>query len=495
MTETSGAGSLAQLWRPAIRSEADLLRILALVTGIGWSILFIVVGLHYDLHMFGDGSIFSYSVAVADGWRIHWHNISCRLFVLLFCHLPAEAYVKLTADPRGGILIYGFLFFGAQLFGLVATYLLDRSRHRILFTYACGSTAILCPLVFGFPTEMWIAHALFWPTLAIVHFGRGPLAGPAAFIALLALILSHEGALIFATAILATLLLGNVRDLAWQRALTAGAAAVAIWIAIRLELPPDAYIAGVLAKAALNFIDLSSLALDPMRLLLVALAGYGLTLLALSWVKLERAHFYAAVAVVAVLTVHVLTSDAPIVGENRYYLRTALLTFTPILGTLAAAYAGAGEGRLQRALPQLRRLLNTLGSAVAIRCAAGALLVAMSVHVLETERFVAAWISYEDAVRKLATGTISDPALGDPRFVSANRIPERLNGLVWASTTHFLSVLVAPAFAPARLVVDPDANYFWLPCRTAAATSIGRRAVPLVTRQLVRKYACLHRKP
>jgi hypothetical protein len=251
----------------------------------------------------------------------------------------------------------------------------------------------------------------------------------------------------------------------------------------------------VLATAALNFIDLSSLTLDPMRLLLVSLAGYGLALLALSWAKLERAHFYAAVAVVSVLTVHVLTSDAPIVGENRYYLRTALLTFTPILGALAAAYAGTGESRLQLALPSLRRLLGTLASAVSIRCAAGAMLVAMSVHVLETERFVAAWISYEDAVRKLATGTISDPALGDQRFVSATRIPDRLNGLVWASTTHFLSILVAPAFAPARLVVDPGANYFWLPCRTAAANSVGRRAVPLVTRQLLRKYACLHRRP
>jgi hypothetical protein len=497
MTELSQATTASPGWRGrlAIGSEAQFLRLLVVLAGMAWAVLFIVVGLRYDLQMFGDGSIFSYSVAVADGWRIHWHNISCRLFVLLFCHLPAEAYVKLTADPRGGIVIYGFLFFGAQLFGLVATYVLDRSRHRILFTYACGSTATLCPLVFGFPTEMWIAHALFWPTLAIVHYGRGPLAGPAAFVALLALILSHEGALIFAAAILATLLLGKARNPAWQRPVTAGAAAVAIWIAVRLELPPDAYIAGVLATAALNFIDLSSLALDPMRTLLVALAGYGLALLALSWAKLERAHFYAALAVVSVLTVHVLTSDARIVGENRYYLRTALLTFTPVLGALAAAYAGGGEGRLQLALPYLQRLLRALNSAASIRCAAGAMLVAMSVHVLETERFVAAWTSYEEAVRKLATGTISDPALGDPRFVSANRIPEQLNGLVWASTTHFLSILVAPAFAPARLVVDPDANYFWLPCRTAAANSVGRRAVPLVTRQLVRKYACLHRRP
>jgi hypothetical protein len=69
-----------------------------------------------------------------------------------------------------------------------------------------------------------------------------------------------------------------------------------------------------------------------------------------------------------------------------------------------------------------------------------------------------------------------------------------LHGLVWASTTHFLSILLAPAFAPARLVIDPDANYFWLPCRAAAANAVGRRAVPLVTRQLLRKYACLHRR-
>jgi hypothetical protein len=157
----------------------------------------------------------------------------------------------------------------------------------------------------------------------------------------------------------------------------------------------------------------------------------------------------------------VLTADAPIVGENRYYLRTALLTFTPILGVLAAACAVAAEGRLVLALPYVRRLLGILRGTASVRFAAGALLVA--VHVLETERFVAAWIHYEEAVRKLATGTRSDPGLGDARFVSANRSPERLNGLVWASTTHFLSILVAPAFAPARLVVDADANYFCCP--------------------------------
>jgi hypothetical protein len=54
---------------------------------------------------------------------------------------------------------------------------------------------------------------------------------------------------------------------------------------------------------------------------------------------------------VAVLSDPVLTADAPSVGQNRYYLRTALLTFTPILEVLAAACAVAAEGRLALALP------------------------------------------------------------------------------------------------------------------------------------------------
>jgi hypothetical protein len=496
MTQTLGLGAGAAGWkdRPWLNSEADVLRRLLVTAGLTSSVLFIIVGLAFDLEMFGDGSIFSYSVAVADGWRIHWHNISCRVFVLLFCHLPAEAYVRLMADPRGGIVIYGFLFFGAQLFGLLATYLIDRSRRRILFSYACGSTAVLCPLVFGFPTEMWMAHALFWPALALLHHGRGRFAAPAQFALLLALMLCHEGALIFAVAILASLALRGVHDDAFRRGLAAGAVALAIWLAIRLELPPDAYIADVLANAAFNFIDPSSLLLEPMRLIALGLAGYAVALVGFSKVNRERAHLCAAIAAAVVLAVHMLLSDAPSVGENRYYLRTALLTFTPPLGVLAAARMLASEGRLSLMSPQLQSLLRLVHSAASLRFLAGATLVLLSVHALETERFVADWIQYEEAVRKLASGSISDPELGDARFVSANRIPPRLHGLVWASTTHFLSILLAPAFAPARLVIDPDANYFWLPCRAAAANAVGRRAVPLVTRQLLRKYACLHRR-
>jgi hypothetical protein len=82
---------------------------------------------------------------------------------------------------------------------------------------------------------------------------------------------------------------------------------------------------------------------------------------------------------------------------------------------------------------------------------------------------------------------------GGPRFVSSERIGAGLNRLSWSSTTHFLSVLVAPRFAPARLVVDPEANYFWRSCATATTNEKANRAIPVESRRLVRTYSCLHR--
>ena len=42
----------------ANRSDADLLRPLVVVAGLSWSVAFIVIGLGYQLELFGDGSIF-----------------------------------------------------------------------------------------------------------------------------------------------------------------------------------------------------------------------------------------------------------------------------------------------------------------------------------------------------------------------------------------------------------------------------------------------------
>ena len=117
----------------------------------------------------------------------------------------------------------------------------------------------------------------------------------------------------------------------------------------------------------------------------------------------------------------------------------------------------------------------------------------MAVHAVETAKFVSAWTDYKTAVRSLAGGAASAPRLGDPPFVSSDRISPDLNRLSWSSTAHFLSVLLAPGFTPARLVVDPRQGYFWLSCETAMENEKAPRAIPVESRWLVRMHACLHR--
>src|SRR5215472_12005817 len=259
------------------RPETHLLRTLAISAGICWSILFVVVGLGYGLQFYGDGSIFSYSIAVEAAWAFHWHNIPGRVFVYLFSYVPAETYVAVAGDSRGGIVIYGFLFFVAPLLGIIATWVADHSRGHTIFGSACGSTACLCPLIFGFPTEVWMAHALFWPTLTLCHYAPRRIGGTiAVFMALLALAFTHEGALIFVVTILATLLLRGRGDATFIRAACIFLVVLSIWILVRAIFPPDAYFAGMFERAALHVFDVSIFTCDLARLLFAVLATYAI---------------------------------------------------------------------------------------------------------------------------------------------------------------------------------------------------------------------------
>ena len=492
----SGPATVAYASRDVVssRSDVDVLRAFAIAAGICWSVLFVLIGLRYELQMYADGSIFSYAIAVRDAWAFHWHNISDRLFVYLFCHLPAETYVELAGDPYGGIVVYGFLFFVAPLLGLIATFAADRSRGRFIFSYACLSTACLCPLVFGFPTEMWMAHALFWPTLAVCHYARSSKGGIAlVFAMLLALIFTHEGALIFAVTIVATLSFRGVRDAAFVRPAGAFFVVLSIWAVVKAAFPPDPYIAIVLHTAALHVFDVTILAGHLALLLLITLASYGIVFYVVRRLSPVKASVCAASIVALGLGAHWLWFNDTLHTDNRYYLRTVLLIATPVLGVLAAAYALRADGRLNFAIPFMRRPMAAVAIDAVTRSAAGAIVLVTLVHIVETEKFVRAWRDYQAAVRTLATGALSDPALGDPHFVSSDRIGPELNRLSWSSTTHFLSVLVTPRFAPVRLVIDPNADYFWLSCTTATANQEADRTVPAESRRLVRVHACLHR--
>jgi len=475
---------------PSIPFGARGLRRLIVATGLCWSVAFVAIALSCRLELYGDGAMFSYAVAVRDVWAFHWHNISGRSSVFLFSLLPAETMVAATGSPWAGIITYGLLFYSAPLIGLILTYAADRSRDRSIFVYACCSTALLCPLVFGFPTEMWLAHALFWPALAISHYAKQTLPGAVlVFVALLALAFTHEGSLVLLFAIVATLAGHGLRNPLFLRAMTCLVATVILAALSKFVLPPDDYYAGVLLRAALHFFDPDIFKVEVVLLLLAALAAYGAIFAMISKLSPDRACIYTPGIVLAALAVYWLQFDHSVHASSRYYLRTALVLLTPAFGAMAALSAGDGVG-----FPPLARLQLALSTPThrALCLLTGAFLLVTLIHAVETAKFVSAWADYRTAVAALATGQEADPALGNSNFVSSQRIPPGLDALSWFSTIPYLSVILAN-FSPTRLVIDPAGNYFWLSCATATQNRDAARAVPVQARELVRIYSCLHR--
>ena len=477
---------------PAIRSDSDILRALVVGIALCWSVAFVVIALGYELELYADGAMFSYAVAVQDVWAFHWHNISGRMSVYFLSLLPGEIYVGLSGNPDAGIVVYGLLFYVAPLAGLIGTFVADRSCGRVIFVYACCSTALLCPLIFGFPTEMWLAHALFWPTLAVCHFTRQTTASTAlVFVMMMTLAFTHEGALVLASSIVVTLAPRGLRDASFLRAAAALGAVMAMSAAVKLLLPPDDYYAEVFARAALHFFDLSIFGVGVVIVLLSVLAAYGVLLLLFARLSPDRAFLYAAAMVLVGLAIYWLRFDHSIHASSRYYLRTALVLLTPMFGALAGLSVLARDGRFPVLMRRLERAMAWPRDEGTRPLAAVFMLLTL-VHVVETAKFVAGWRHYQAEVAALATANDSDPALGDPRFVSSGRIASNLNQLSWFSTTPYLSVIVAN-FMPNRLVIDPSGNYFWLSCATAKANENAAHATSRESRGLIRIYSCLHR--
>jgi hypothetical protein len=224
-----------------------------------------------------------------------------------------------------------------------------------------------------------------------------------------------------------------------------------------------------------------------------ALAGYAIFFFLFRQWMPKRATLCAGVVVALTLASYWLWFDHALHTQNRYYMRTALLFGTSVLGGLAVLYALRAEGQLKLPTEFPSRIIGALASGAVAQAMIGAIVLVLLVHTVETAKFVSGWTRYKAAVRALATGTLSDPALGTPRFASSARIGADHNRLSWESTTQFLSVLVAPHFAPSRLVIGPPDQYVWLSCRTATANERALRAIPAESRRLIRIYACLHR--
>lgn len=466
-----------------------LLHRLAGIAGFGCAALFIGVGLYYRFQLFGDASLFSYAVAVQDSWAFHWHNISNRSTVYLYAHVPAEFYARLTGDAWGAIKVYGFLFYGAQLLSLLLTYALDRTAQRIIFVFACVSTTAVIPLIFGSPTEMWFAHACFWPALAAAHCSRPRWSGIAAFVAFLPLAFTHEGALIFIATILTTVLLRKHEWPRFWQCLAATAVVLCIWFFVRSNLPPDNYTGKVLSAAASNVFN-PEILLERMLILLAAtVAGFLLLLFVLRRARLAYALDLSFGIALAALATYWLFGSHELHADDRYLLRTVIIAATPALAILAIGSAFAGQ--LHRAFEIVCSFPRSVFLAFGARAFAAALLLVLVVHGAETARFAAAWRDHLSMFTRMVTEQSRNA-----RFVELDPENPEYEELPWFSTLPYLSVLVAPDFKPARLAIDPRSDYFWTSCATATQSvrKASAHGIPAQSREMIRRYTCEHRR-
>jgi hypothetical protein len=469
---------------PTARPAAALARLVAALALL-WCAAFPLVGLAFRLQTFADAGLFAYAVAAGESWSFHWRNISGRAFAWAWASAPAEAWGRLTGDPEAAVALYGALWFAAPAVGLAATLAADRSAGRAFTLWACAATALVLPLLFGFPTELWVAHAAFWPALALLHAPGGGWRSAATLAALLALVLSHEGGVVWGAVAVGTLALRPAPLPGLLRGAGLLALALAPWAALKRAIRPEPYVAEVLERNAANFLDLTSLLAPVVLLCAAALALYAAVFLWGLRRGAVRPAGTALAATAAALALWWLALDGALHGWDRYYLRTLLLGVTPAAAIAAALHATGAAGRFAASRPRLAQAGPALAQA-----AMGAALALSLIHAVETAKFVRAWSAYVAQVRALAMGQASDPALGDPAFVSAARIATDHDRLGWHSTTPFLSALSAPGMAPRRLVVDPAAAYFWFPCAAAEASRDRPGPAPQATRDLVARYAC-----
>src|SRR6202011_2413423 len=101
------------------------------------------------------------------------------------------------------------------------------------------------------------------------------------------------------------------------------------------------------------------------------LSGYGIAVLMMRRIAPAQAPVWAFAIVAVALAAYWLWFDHALHTDNRYYMRTALLIATPLLGALAAVQALRADGRLRAPLPP--RLLALPGD-VAAQAIAGAIL-------------------------------------------------------------------------------------------------------------------------
>ena len=246
----------------------------------------------------------------------------------------------------------------------------------------------------------------------------------------LLLAFTHEGALLLLLTVLATLVPRGLRSTPFRRAIANLIVILMLAVTSKTLFPPDDYYADAFVRAALHFFDLAIFRVEVVVELLAAVIAYAAIFGLISIWLPKRACIYALGILLLLLCIYWGRFDHSVHANSRYYLRTALVVATPLLGVMAALVAMTREGIV---LDPLAKLQRTLISPRNRMCALASILVAVTlIHAVETGKFVTAWSGYRDAIAALAMSEESDlgTRLSAFRLVKAGSAGSRPLGMV-----------------------------------------------------------------
>lgn len=483
---TSAAGDrlcvLAKWGRYACEGSADTLKWMTLLVAAAQ--LALVAGAYLTrVFLHGDGSYFVFVIAAEQPWALKWYTLETRLSTYVLTVVPTAWIARVFAlDGDRIAAANGAIFFGLQVLQFLGAATL---------AWRVGAYATACFLAqyafawsggFGFPSEIELAPGFFWIALLALSLAR-PLPW-VAMPATLGLLFSHELAMP-AVLVVGWFAFRRMRDMEdsslrvrFRVFLAVLATAIAAWVCTSLLG------GGSGGNPSLIYV------FDPRRVLNNPTIWVMVTAALGSWFVATRGSFLPTFAAVgAALAGCMLTLAAwPFVnyGQGRYdSSRTLTGIGMLVLGLIfvrgyyerapPGKWAGTGGGR---------RVLCALSASLAVSLTASTL-------------FLVDWSESLTAFRRAVAISARPPA---PSIVTdldaAQRDPagwQRVDRLGFPWTWPYRSIVIAPGFRPAAIIVSQD--YMSNLCRAERSHASGIGRIPAETLEPLVGYACAQPAP
>jgi len=436
--------------------------------------------------LFADGAYFNFVIAAGNPWGMHWNYFVSRLTVYLATVLPT-AFIYEAFGLSGSDLakLYSFEFDFVVLIQYVILAIIAWKRFPGLLLFPVIAFSFAVGLGYGFPSEMIIASSFFWICMFSLTFAKVPFM--LLSISFVALVFSHELS-IFGAILILLYTYTRSRNLEWsntnRRVATAfylvGFLAIAVWIYLKFT--------GHSPGGASNVIYI----LDPRRifnnptlwvLALVSLACY----IYARYVKPSCTSLDVLAAAIISGLLTLICGNWFDFLQGRYDSARTLMALSMIgLGSLFVA----GHAFRMSMSPALLQPACRSGLKLGLSAA-------LAVNIAASACFISQWTTVRLQIEAITNQKGLSP---EDRFISVDTLQidnptaaAMLKKVGYAWTLPFLSIMLAPGFEPARIIVDYADMYYT--CHSERLSSGKTSQIPASTIEGLKRYACSQEPP